>query len=115
MSPSKRSRKGRTSRRRSGEKNSSGMEEKVIELYEKGVPVKEIMRVVGLRSCEVVYRILRSRGVRRREKSRHKKLGGNVIEEIRRRFEKGDSIYRLAKEYGLSTSRVYYIVRGKKS
>jgi len=90
-----------------------GYEEDVVKMYMEGLPIKEIKRRLGLSSTEAIYRIVRERGILRRRKSSHKKLSPEVEEEIRRRYREGESIYRLAKEYGLSTSRVYYIVKVK--
>ncbi len=97
--------------RRRGEPK--GYEEDIVRMYREGVPIREIKEKLGLSSTEAIYRVVRKLGILRRRKSSHKKLSPEVEEEIRRRYREGESIYRLAKEYGLSTSRVYYIVKVK--
>ncbi len=80
-----------------------------IELYRQGLPIDKIMKVTGVRSFAALYRALEAYGLRRKQKSPHRKLGRNEIAEICRELSNGTSIYSTSKKYGLSTSRVFYI------
>jgi len=82
-----------------------------LKLYREGLPIKEIVRRTGVRSMKELYRVLLFHGMRRRRrKGRHRKLTGKEIRQIIKEWLDGASIYSLSKKYGLSTSRIYYLI-----
>ncbi len=98
------SRKRRRSRRLTPEE-----EEKLVEEYKSGVPVQELLEKYGI-STTKLYEILRRHGVDLRSKRRsttRRRLSHEELEEIRRLWEQGKSIYAIAKELNRPVSTVY--------
>ncbi|MEM4035729.1 MAG: hypothetical protein QXU97_03860 [Fervidicoccaceae archaeon] len=75
-------------------------------LYEAGVPVREIMRRLGIRSCASLYKLLGE--ARRKIKRGAKKLTNEELSKICEELM-SESVYAVARRWGLSTSRVHSI------
>jgi transposase len=88
----------------------------VEELYNRGVPVKEIAKRCG-NSMSTVYKALErleAEGKVRRRKGRyrrHKRLTSEEIEEIRQLYESGRTIYEIAKMLDRPVSTIYYALK----
>lgn len=86
---------------------------KIIELYRQGKSIKEIKETLGIRSTSLIYLVINQYGIKKRKKkSGHKKLTPEIKKRIMIEWMNGKSIYQIAKEWGLSTSRIYYIIHG---
>jgi len=83
----------------------------VLELYRQGLPIREIMARTGIRSVSAIYAIIRANTTLRKYKSSHRRLSKDEIAEICREYSSGASIYSIAKKWGLSTSRIYYLIK----
>ena len=83
----------------------------ILELYRQGVPIKEIMARTGIRSVAAIYAIIHANTSLRKKKSPHRRLSKEEIAEICREYDNGASIYSIAKKWGLSTSRIYYVIK----
>lgn len=88
-----------------------------LELYENGVPVREILEKTGIH-VEKLYKEIRKRGIYRKpklSKAQVRNKGTWVREEEReaiiKDFLAGMSIYALAKKYKRSTGTIYSILR----
>jgi len=80
--------------------------EEARKLYEAGLPVKEIMQRLGVRSYSTFYELIGQ--MRRVSRRPRRKLSEEEIAKICEEL-KAKSVYSVAKEFGLSTSRVYSI------
>jgi len=83
----------------------------ILELYKQGLPIREIMARTGIRSVSAIYSIVRANTALRKRKSSHRRLSREEVAEICREYSDGASIYSIAKKWGLSTSRIYYVVK----
>ena len=84
-------------------------EERLVHEYEAGTPVHELLEKYGL-STSKFYEILRRHGVKLRLKRRpstRRRLTEEELEEIRRMWERGMSIYAIAKALNRAVSTVY--------
>jgi len=86
---------------------------KVVSMYEKGVPLQRIQEIFGLASCSCIYVILAYFGVKPRRKKHTKRglLSEKEIKEIKNRYESGESIYSIAKKLGRPPSTIYYVLK----
>lgn len=88
----------------------------VEELYNNGVPVKEIAKRCG-NSMSTVYKSLErleAEGRIKRRKGRyrrHRRLSGDELEEIRRLYVEGKTIYEIAKILDRPESTIYYALK----
>ena len=84
-------------------------EQRLVEEYERGAPVQELLEKYGI-STTKLYEILRRHGVKLRSKRRpstRRRLTEEELEEIRRMWEEGMSIYAIAKALNRPVSTVY--------
>lgn len=83
---------------------------KLRELYESGAPVTDIMRELGLSSPDCIY-ILIERPRRRGPYRGRTKITPEIREKILELRGKGLSIYKIARELGISVGAVHRVVR----
>ncbi len=84
---------------------------RVIELYQKGVPVDEIAKRFCINRA-TIYSILRRHGIepmRKRRKSRA--LTPEEEAELVREYREGKPVQYLLEKYGISTTKLYEILR----
>ena len=85
---------------------------RVREMYERGVKVSEIARILGL-SMSTIYRILHSEKVKLRRRAYRTR--GRVSEEERdlilKLYREGKTIYEIAKIVKRPVSTVHYVVK----
>ncbi len=85
---------------------------KVVTMYIEGRSVKEIAEELGI-SMSTIYRLLNKRGVKlRRRRYRSKgRLSEEELEEIKRMYLEGKTIYTIAKSLGRPPSTIYYALK----
>lgn len=67
-------------------------EDKVIDLYQKNVAIKEIMRITGIKSEQTIYRLLDENEIPRRPKVRCVKVLVSLEEDVAQILEKQTNI-----------------------
>jgi len=88
----------------------------VEKLYNQGIPVKEIAKHCG-NSMSTVYKALdrlEAMGRIRRRKGRyrrHRRLSDEELEQIRRLYLSGASVYEIAKRLDRPESTIYYALK----
>ncbi len=88
-------------------------EKKLVEEYLSGIPVQELMEKYGL-SATKLYNILSKYGVPRRAPRRshsHRRITPEEVEEIRKLYEQGASVYEIAKRLKRPISTVYAVLK----
>lgn len=87
---------------------------KIIEMYNNGVEIFDIQLEMGLRSPTCIYAVLRMFGVKpSRQKRRRKtrRLSVKEMEEMKRLYMSGKSVYEIAKMMNRPTSTVNYTLK----
>ncbi len=79
------------------------------ELYESGLPVREIARRLGLSSPECIYAVVEAR--RRGPYRRRARVTPEVEEEVVRLRLEGLSMPRIAERVGISVGSVYRVLK----
>lgn len=88
----------------------------VEKLYSQGLPVKEIAKQCG-NSMSTVYKTLdrleAMGGIRRRKGRyrRHRRLSDEELEQIRRLYLSGASVYEIARRMDRPESTIYYALK----
>lgn len=80
------------------------------ELYESAVPIETIKRELGLSSPDCIY-VLLGRPRRRGPYRGRARITPEVREKVLKMREEGLSIYRIARELGISVGSVHRIIR----
>lgn len=86
-------------------RTSPGVIAQMVELYEDGMTIREIASEVGVVSS-TVSKHLRKAGVPKRESRKRKKMSLEQRKEVASRYGLGDTISKLEKEYGVSSTVV---------
>ncbi len=88
-------------------------EKKLVEEYLSGTPVQELMEKYGI-SATKLYNVLSKYGVPRRIPRRsheHRRITPKEVEEIRRLYKEGASVYEIAKKLKRPISTVYAVLK----
>jgi len=96
-------------------RNTNNIDEVVEKLYKEGVPVREIAKQLGV-SLKKIYNILdrleaMRRIKRRRQHTRHRRLSKEELEQIKKLFEQGASIYEIARRLDRPVSTIAYALK----
>jgi len=84
---------------------------KVRELYESGVPIKEIMRRLDITTPDCIYAFVDKR--RRGNYRGKRKIDENIIKEVVRFRKEGFSLLEIAKKLNISVGSVHRILKEK--
>ncbi len=85
---------------------------KLVAMYRNNVPIDVIMQHFNLSSPSCIYIILRLYGLEpRKQYNSRGRLTSEELEQIRQLYERGESIYSIAKKLNRPTSTIYYALK----
>jgi len=84
---------------------------KVRELYNSGVPIKEIMKRLGITTPDCIYAFVDRR--RRGNYRGKRRIDEDIVKEVVRLREKGLSLSEIAKKLNISVGSVHRILKEK--
>ena len=87
------------------------VEREAVKLYNDGVPVREIMRRLGIRSTAKLYRILKKYANLRKSKRKKWKPSEEEVRELCKLKAEGWSIYQIARYFERSPSTIWHYAR----
>lgn len=87
------------------------LEKRVVELYKRGLPVREIQRITRIRSMAKIYRILKKNIQLRKKKRKKWKPSEEEIRKLCEMKENGVSIYRISRYFDRSPSTIWRYAR----